>query len=315
MSSYVPHPIPYQGSKRNIAKAILKFFPADIDTLIEPFAGSAAISIASSYYHKVNKFHINDLNEPLIMLWDQVVNDPQKISDNYEKLWYEQLGREREYYNYIRDQFNKTKKPEYFLYLLARCVKGSVRYNSNGEFNQSPDNRRKGRQPANMRNDILAVTNLLKNKVVFTSQDYRKVLKSAKSNDLIYMDPPYQGVSNTRDPRYYNSVSVNELIDVLTDLNNKKLLFILSYDGKKGDKNYGKKLPSHLELYHIELKVGRSTQATLLGSNEITYESLYLSNELLLKLKNKPERFIDNSNIHKRHQLNLPLKQDILEHA
>ena len=34
-----PHPIPYQGSKRNIAKFILPFFPGHINKLIEPFAG------------------------------------------------------------------------------------------------------------------------------------------------------------------------------------------------------------------------------------------------------------------------------------
>ena len=42
----VPHPIPYQGSKRGIARLILKYFPDDVDTLIEPFAGSAAVSLA-----------------------------------------------------------------------------------------------------------------------------------------------------------------------------------------------------------------------------------------------------------------------------
>jgi hypothetical protein len=39
-----PHPIPYQGSKRHIAKYILPFFPQEINTLIEPFAGYAAPS-------------------------------------------------------------------------------------------------------------------------------------------------------------------------------------------------------------------------------------------------------------------------------
>ena len=32
----IPHPIPYQGSKRGLAKYILPFFPLDIQTLFEP---------------------------------------------------------------------------------------------------------------------------------------------------------------------------------------------------------------------------------------------------------------------------------------
>jgi DNA adenine methylase len=64
----IPHPIPYQGSKRNLAADILRFFPEHIERLIEPFAGSAAISIASAYFYKADKFIINDINAPLINL-------------------------------------------------------------------------------------------------------------------------------------------------------------------------------------------------------------------------------------------------------
>jgi len=53
----VPHPIPYQGSKRNLAKYILPFFPQDVGTLFEPFAGSAAISIAAASHGKATRYH------------------------------------------------------------------------------------------------------------------------------------------------------------------------------------------------------------------------------------------------------------------
>lgn len=307
MALTIPHPIPYQGSKRNIANAILSFFPKQIDTLIEPFAGSSAISIAAAVYKKATKFHINDINKPLITLWTEIVNRPENISSNYEKLWNEQLGIEREYYDFVRDKFNKTEEPHYFLYLLARCVKASIRYNSNGEFNQSPDNRRKGRNPKSMRDDIFAVSNLFRNNVIFSSEDYRKILQKAKETDLIYMDPPYQGVSKTRDPRYYSHVLFNELIETLQELKERNLSFILSYDGKRGNKTYGNILPAELKLHHIELKVGRSSQSTLLGGKDITYESLYLSQALVSKLNITPEEYLDNSRIESRSQLALPI--------
>jgi DNA adenine methylase len=44
----VPHPISYQGSKRNVAPAILGCFPPRVGTLIEPFAGSAAFTLAAA---------------------------------------------------------------------------------------------------------------------------------------------------------------------------------------------------------------------------------------------------------------------------
>ena len=123
----VPHPIPYQGSKRKIARYVLACFPRDIDTLIEPFAGSAAITIAAASLGKASRFYINDLNAPLMSLWEEIINDPQGLSGKYAHLWEEQQENAREYYDLVRDKFNATHKPEYLLYLLARCVKASVR--------------------------------------------------------------------------------------------------------------------------------------------------------------------------------------------
>ena len=43
-----PHLVQYQGSKRIIAPEIVKFFPTTFDRLIEPFAGTCAITILSA---------------------------------------------------------------------------------------------------------------------------------------------------------------------------------------------------------------------------------------------------------------------------
>lgn len=285
----VPQPIPYQGSKRNIAGFILPFFPHGIDTLIEPFAGSAAISLAAASYGKASRFHLNDINEPLMDLWQEIIHNPKGIADSYEKLWNEQMGRKREFYYLVRDEFNRTKKPDYLLYLLARCVKASVRYNSRGEFNQSPDNRRRGRHPKRMRDDIFAASNLLRGRTLITSKDYREVLKSVSKRDLVYMDPPYQGVCSGRDPRYYTVVDSEEFLCDLEHLVNRRTSFILSYDGRRGEKAYGKELPAEIGLYRIEVTAGRSAQSTLLGRNDITYESIYLSKELVDTLGLSPD--------------------------
>lgn len=280
----VPHPIPYQGSKRQIARHILAYFPREIGTLIEPFAGSAAISLAAACYGKASRFHLNDINRPLMALWQEIINDPQGIAASYERLWVEQQDNPRQFYDYVRDEFNRTQRPDYLLYLLARCVKASIRYNPKGEFNQSPDNRRLGRDPKKMASDIFAASYLLRGRTIITSKDYREVLHSATRSDLVYMDPPYQGVCESGDPRYYKGVIFQEFMQDLEYLNTQMIPFILSYDGRTGSKKFGRELPAELGLYRIEIKVGRSTQATLLGRNEITYESIYLSRALVEKL-------------------------------
>ena len=277
LAGLVPHPIPYQGSKRQLASKILAYFPQKFQRLVEPFAGSAAISLAAAYHRRANSLWINDAHQPLINLWQEIIDRPDDLSAKYAALWKEQAGREREYYDKIRDQFNQSSRPEHFLYILARCVKAAVRYNSDGEFNNSPDNRRKGARPATMRERIGGASRLLRGKTRTSALDYRDVLSECGEADLIYMDPPYQGVSQNRDSRYAPQISHDAFCEALNDLNKRHGLYIVSYDGRTGDKVHGQSLPARLGLRRIELHAGRSTTATLLGRTDDTYESLYLS--------------------------------------
>jgi len=276
----VPHPIPYQGSKRQLAHYIVSLFPAGTHRLVEPFAGSAAVSLAAGHMKRVKRWTINDLHRPLIDLWTQIVRSPDEISDKYKKIWKAQLGDERAHYDRVRDRFNKHHRPEDFLYLLARCVKAAIRYNSRGEFNNSPDNRRLGAVPDTMRKHITGASGLLKGKSALSSLDYREVLESAKSSDLVYMDPPYQGVVDTHNHRYRHGIAFAEFVAALEALRRRSIAFIVSYDGRTGTKRFGRPLPASLGLMHVEIPAGRSTQATLLGRDDSTFESLYLSPEI-----------------------------------
>lgn len=66
-------------------------------------------------------------------------------------------------------------------------------------------------------------------------------------------------------------------------LNRKEIDFIISYDGKCGGKTYGEELPDYLECQKIYLNAGLSSQSTLFGKKETTYEALYLSKNLQQK--------------------------------
>jgi DNA adenine methylase len=291
----LPHPIQYQGSKRNLATNILKFLPSKIARLVEPFAGTAAISIAASAKNISEHFWINDLNQPLIKLIESIVESPQEIAYSYTEIWNQQHSDSIDHYYQIREQFNRTLDPNIFLYVLARCVKGAVRYNAEGHFNQSPDKRRKGTQPNNMRKNIEGVSKLLKDKCTFTSLDYREILACVRQGDLVYMDPPYQGVCGGRDSRYLSGIDFDDFVLALDKLNQRGISFAVSYDGKRGSTTFGNELPKELNLKKIDLEVGRSAQSTLLGRDEITIESLYLSSSLLKDSSLRIEPQIDNS--------------------
>ena len=285
----VPHPFPYQGSKRMLASQIVGCIPSGTKRLLEPFAGSAAVSLATAYLGKADCFLINDIHKPIYKLWKAILNEPNKLVSQYRFLWTEQIGKERLYYDHIRDKFNKAQEPHYFLYLLARCIKAAIRYNKKGEFNNSPDNRRKGMHPDKMEQNIKLASEILKGKASISCRDYREILDGIGHHDFVYMDPPYQGVCDARDHRYCQSVDFEEFATALEKLNKKRISFIVSYDGRTGDKVHGDQLPSGLKLEKVEIHVGRSTQATLLGRNDQTYESLYLSPALIKRLGKTPK--------------------------
>ena len=281
----VPQPFPYQGSKRALAAMILPYVPNDCATFIEPFAGSAAMSISTAARKLAKRFVINDINKPLANLWGEIIDDPEGLAKRYARIWHEQHGRENAYFKEVRTEFNKTHQPDQFLFLLARCCKAAIRYNQKGEFNQAADPRRKGMIPSTMRGNLLATSALLKGKSSVCCMDYAKLCLTAKAKDVIYMDPPYQGVCKDRDSRYSSTLAYHHFVDALREMKARDLSYIVSYDGRTGDKTYGDPLPDDLDLNLIELEAGRSSQATLLGRTDITYESLYLSAPLMERLE------------------------------
>ena len=69
-----------------------------------------------------------------------------------------------------------------------------------------------------------------------TCQDYRETLDEATPEDVVYMDPPYQGVCATRDHRYCAGVHFDTFVDSLNDLNRRGIAFLVSYDGRTARK-------------------------------------------------------------------------------
>lgn len=283
-----PHAIPYQGSKRQLAHAIVPLLPPGTARLLEPFAGSAAVSIAARHLRIGETAEISDLNAPLMALWQRVLTEPDALAADYERLWHAQLPDPRTYYDQVRTRFNETHEPHCLLYLLARCVKAAVRYNRDGGFNQGPDKRRLGARPAAMRLRLAATARALAGCRAYPA-DYADVLASAGAADVVYLDPPYQGVSRARDNRYMAGLPRDAFTARLREAVARGTSFLLSYDGlshdrSTGERAYGDPLPDDLGLLHLHVHAGTSTQATLHGRRAQTVESLYLSPALTTRL-------------------------------
>jgi DNA adenine methylase len=268
--------------------------PRRFNRLFEPFSGMAAITIASAKENRAKKYYINDINEPIVSILQMAIDFPATLIENYTKIWTEQFsfaGGHLKHYYYIRDHFNNVEQTATnMLYLLARCVKGSVRYGKNGNFNQSPDKRRNGTHPKNIADNVYAISSILKGRSVFSALDYRKIFEMAEPGDLIYMDPPYQGVSNTRDNRYFSGLGFNEFSESIAILNKKNIDFVISYDGECDGREYGNDLPESLNCTKFMLNAGASSQATLLGKRDITFESLYVSKNIAGIIKTVPKQ-------------------------
>lgn len=278
----LPHPIPYQGSKRLLANRILGVVgERTFDVLYEPFAGSGAITISGAARRIARRYELSDTLTPLVEIWQAIFERPTWLADEYERVWAAQFdGDPIEHFNRVRNEYNEHPDAAKLLYLFARCVKNAPRFNVDGAFNQSADKRRHGMRASKMRQEIAGVSQLLRGRARASVMPFEQALAGATAGDLVYLDPPWQGTSTGRDRRYHEGLDRERLVTALTDLNKRSIPFLLSYDGRHGTKTYGAPLPNALAV-RLELPAGRSAQATLLGRNEQTVESLYVSEELL----------------------------------
>lgn len=276
----LPHPIPYQGSKRSLAPLIGRYIPIQIATWFEPFAGSAAMSLWMAHHRRPRRIVLGDSLPPMAELWRSIIEHPSDTAVRYAKVWGGQKPGATEYFNEVRDRFNRDRDPVDLLYLLCRCVKNAVRFNAKGNFTQSVDKRRLGMHPNKMTAAIDGASILLRGRTEVRTGDWLDTVADAAVGDFVYMDPPYLGTSEGRDRRYAEWMTQERLIGGLTAMNGRGLRFALSYDGACGGREYGPPLPGSLRLTQLRLHAGRSSQATLNGDTAETIESLYLSGGL-----------------------------------
>lgn len=263
--------IKWSGSKRSQSEAIKKFLPSTINTYYEPFLGGGSMLYAISPERAI----CGDICEPLITLWNEIKNHPSELADAYSIRWHRLQDEGYQVYYEIRDAFNSDHKPEDLLFLSRTCVNGLIRFNANGEFNNSLHHTRPGISPDSLRKIILDWSEHIQCSE-FLAQEYTKTTEDAQKGDLVYLDPPYFHTKG----RYYGigTIDFEEFYQYLSSLNSRGVKFILSFDGRRGDDDYTVELPKELYKRHEFIPSGNSSFKKVMDKENLqVYESLYLN--------------------------------------
>lgn len=222
---YVKSPMNYTGNKYRIIEQIHKYFPNDIDVMVDLFCGGCDVTINT----QAKKHYANDINISVVDIFktfqqysvEELVSNIESIIDK----WHLTETNAESYYAF-RDYYNKTRQPLDLFVLICYSFNNQIRFNSKGEFNMPF-----GKDRSSFNNDIRL--NLVKfvsriRNVEFTSKSFQDFDYSVLSEgDFIYADPPYL-ISWATYNEGWSEKEEYELYAVLSDLDKKGIKFALS---------------------------------------------------------------------------------------
>lgn len=178
----------WAGNKTAIMPEIIKHLPAG-SRLVEPFAGSCAVMMATDYPH----YLVADINPDLINLYKHITFDCEKFISNAKGLFLVANSADS-YYN-IRQGFNHSAettdfwKAVFFLYLNRHGYRGLCRYNLGGHFNVPYGNYK---NPYFPECEIRAFAERAQ-RATFICASFEETLALLQTGDVVYCDPPYDG--------------------------------------------------------------------------------------------------------------------------
>lgn len=226
MKTLVP-PIKSQGIKTKLVPWIRDIVPKNINGVwIEPFMGTGVVA----FNIKPEKAILCDSNPHLINFYNEIKNDI--INPNIVRHYLENEGDKllniEDYYYEVRNRFNKTHNPLDFLFINRAGFNGMIRFNKKGGHNvpfcRKP-NRFSKAYITKIVNQVDNVYKIIKNNdYTFINQDFKKTIKMASKDDMIYCDPPYID----RHVDYYNGWNEDDEKELNKLLNNFNGKFILS---------------------------------------------------------------------------------------
>jgi DNA adenine methylase len=198
-----PQPfLKWAGGKRALLPEIQSRIPDFRGKYIEPFLGAGAVFLSRPT--EQSKL-VNDFNSDLIEVYLVIRDQPKELLEelrshtNSQEHFLEVRSWDRS--PEFKNETTPIQRAARFIYLNKTCFNGLYRVNSKGFFNV-PFGRYKKPDFINEQN-IYAVSRFLNFQLdggyatEFLSGDYRSATTKAELGDFVYLDPPYDPVSET----------------------------------------------------------------------------------------------------------------------
>ncbi len=197
MNKLVAPFVKWVGGKRQLLDNLSELLPHEkISSYCEPFLGGGAML----FHLQPETAFINDINSELINVYSVIKNSLdeliQELSrfENKPEIFYEIRSWDRDKFQY--SLLSNVRKAARIIYLNKTCFNGLYRVNSSGEFN-SPFGYY--RNPKIINEPVLrAVSCYLNNaNISLSCLDYADVLVNLDNRVFVYLDPPYDPVSDS----------------------------------------------------------------------------------------------------------------------
>ncbi len=260
--------VKWVGGKRQLLDEITPLLPKRITSYCEPFIGGGAVLFSI----QPSKAIVNDLNSDLITVYETIRDDVETLIEALKK--HENTA---EYFYTIRDMdrdrnaylsMSKIEKASRLIYLNKTCFNGLFRVNSSGEFN-SPFGHYKN--PNIVNEPVLRAVSKYFNagNIVFYSEDFADTLTRVSKGGFVYLDPPYDPVSDTASFTGYNKGGFdrNEQIRLkqcCDELSKRGVKFLLSNSAT----DFIKELYKDYDITIVKAKRAINADATKRGAIE-----------------------------------------------
>lgn len=263
--------VKWVGGKRQLLRQFreLGLYPPEdfnpiSNTYYEPFVGGGAV-----FFDLLPKnAELSDLNNELVITYNVIKNNVDELIQSLQKHIYD-----KEYYLEVRAKkigdLSDVEVASRFIFLNRTGFNGLYRVNKSGQFNV-PFGRYNN--PVICDEDNLRRVSDALQDVTITHHDYKNVLKTAKSGDFIYLDPPYYPINATSSFTSYTAEGFlekeqTELRDTFVKLHKKGCFVMLS----NSDTPFINDLYSGLDGITInKITAGRAINSKASGRGKIT---------------------------------------------
>lgn len=204
-----PRPfVKWAGGKRQLLPVITNHIPDKFERYFEPFLGGGAVFFKLISQGRVSRWMLSDLNSDLVLSYVTIRDRVEDLVSSLEEHSANYFKNQSSYYYKTRESEprGQIEKVSRLVFLNKTCFNGLYRVNSKGKFNV-PLGKYVNPNIVN-RENLLAVSKVLQSKdISIKCQDFEAALKGASSGDFVYLDPPYQPVSDTANFTSYTNGS------------------------------------------------------------------------------------------------------------